>query len=141
MSLVSEHDRNTLVRMLKVMLPHESFPSGPYERTADAVLEAAAGDPRMQAQLLQGLHDLNVLRDVPFLDLSSEVALTVLRGIQGAPFFDSVLGVAVVKFYDDHETWDLLGYEGPSFDKGGYLNRGFNDLDWLPDPQIEEAAA
>jgi hypothetical protein len=32
----------------------------------------------------------------------------------------------------------LLGYEGPSFDKGGYLNRGFNDLDWLPDPRITE---
>jgi hypothetical protein len=27
----------------------------------------------------------------------------------------------------------MLGYEGPSFDKGGYLERGFNDLDWLPD--------
>jgi hypothetical protein len=25
--------------------------------------------------------------------------------------------------------------EGPSFDKGGYLHRGFNDLDWLPDPE------
>jgi hypothetical protein len=29
---------------------------------------------------------------------------------------------------------DLLGYEGRSFAKGGYLQRGFNDLDWLPEP-------
>jgi hypothetical protein len=35
-------------------------------------------------------------------------------------------------------VWDLLGYEGPSFDKGGYLHRGFNDLDWLPEPRITE---
>ena len=46
--------------------------------------------------------------------------------------------------YSDPEVWELLGYEGPSFDKGGYIDRGFDDLDWLPDPRIEhleEAAA
>jgi len=32
-----------------------------------------------------------------------------------------------------------LGYEGPSFDKGGYINRGFDDLDWLPAALIEES--
>lgn len=141
MSLLTEYDRSTLVRLLEVVFPHDSFPSGPYERTADEVLSAAASNPRMAAQLVQGLHDLNVLREKPFLELPSEIALTVLRGIQDAPFFRSVLGVAVVKFYDDHEVWDLLGYEGPSFDKGGYLDRGFDDLDWLPNPRIGEATA
>jgi hypothetical protein len=27
-----------------------------------------------------------------------------------------------------------FGYPGPSWAKGGYINRGFNDLKWLPDP-------
>lgn len=138
MNLVSEHDRRTLVRMLEVMFPHDSFPAGPYERTAQQVLDAAAASPRSLAQLCQGLHDLDRLRDVPFVQLEDAVALTVLRGVQDAPFFVTVLGIAAVKLYDDHEVWDLLGYEGPSFDKGGYINRGFNDLDWLPEPRIEE---
>jgi hypothetical protein len=34
-------------------------------------------------------------------------------------------------------VWDAVGYEGPSVHKGGYVNRGFDDLDWLPDPRIE----
>lgn len=50
----------------------------------------------------------------------------------------AVHAVAVNTLYDDHEVWSILGYEGPSFDKGGYINRGFNDLDWLPDPRIDE---
>jgi hypothetical protein len=25
-----------------------------------------------------------------------------------------------------------FGYEGASADKGGYIDRGFNDIDWLP---------
>jgi len=32
--------------------------------------------------------------------------------------------------------WQVLGYQGPSFELGGYLNRGFNDLDWLPEPPL-----
>ena len=44
----------------------------------------------------------------------------------------------MVTLYNDKEVWDVLGYEGASFDKGGYVNRGFNDLDWLPEPRIEE---
>ncbi|MGH3423079.1 MAG: hypothetical protein ACRDO8_00040 [Nocardioidaceae bacterium] len=139
MSLLTEHERRTLVRMIEVIFPHDSFPAGPYERAAEEVLSEAAQNPRLQAQLIQGLYDLDVLREVPFVEMPPDVALTVLRGIQDAPFFQSILGIVVVKFYDDHEVWDLLGYEGPSFDRGGYVDRGFDDLDWLPSPRIEEA--
>ena len=43
----------------------------------------------------------------------------------------------MVEIYSDPQTWKLLGYEGPSFAQGGYIDRGFNDLDWLPDPEQE----
>jgi len=140
MSLVSDHDMRTLVRMIEVMFPHGSFPPGPYERAAREVLDAAETNPRSLAQLCQGLHDLDRLRDAPFAQLDDAVALTVLRGIQDAPFFVAVHSVASVRFYDDHEVWELLGYEGPSFAKGGYVERGFDDLDWLPEPRVEEVS-
>lgn len=141
MTLVSDREQRTLVRLLRVAYPHDHFPAGPYERTADAIRDAAARDPRLLAQLVQGLGELDVLRDVPFTELADDAALAVLRGVRDTPFFRSVIAIAVVKLYDDHEVWDLLGYEGPSFDRGGYLERGFNDLDWLPEPKIEEASA
>jgi hypothetical protein len=28
-------------------------------------------------------------------------------------------------------VWAKFGYEGPSADKGGYISRGFDDIDWL----------
>ena len=58
--------------------------------------------------------------------------------IEDVPFFQLIRSVAVVSLYNDHEVWDLLGYEGESFSQGGYLDRGFDDLDWLPTPRIEE---
>ena len=62
----------------------------------------------------------------------------IVEQVADGAFFKLVHATTVVALYDDHEVWELLGYEGPSFDKGGYLHRGFDDLDWLPDPRVEE---
>jgi len=86
--------------------------------------------------LIQGLLSLDQLSDGDFCGLDDEAALKVLRRVEGTEFFGFVRRTAVLNLYDDTEVWDRLGYEGPSFDKGGYINRGFDDLDWLPEPQI-----
>lgn len=138
--LLSSGARRTLVEVIRHAFPHATFPIGPYQRAAEAVIDGAASDPRVLAQLVQGLDDLDRLRDVPFAELDADTAGAVLRGVADTPFFTAIVDVAVVKLYDDHEVWDLLGYEGASFDKGGYLERGFNDLDWLPDPRVEEVS-
>ena len=59
----------------------------------------------------------------------------VLAGLEHTEFFELVRSTALVAVYNDARTWQLVGYEGPSFDKGGYIDRGFDDLDWLPDPE------
>jgi hypothetical protein len=143
-TLVTARDRQTLVQVVLTAFPHSSFPRGPYERAADAVLEQAGQDPRFLAQLLQGLEELDAQREAPFADLDTDTAAAVLRGADGTPFLSAVVDSAVVTLYSDPEVWELLGYEGPSYDKGGYVDRGFDDLDWLPDPRIthdEEASA
>ena len=52
-------------------------------------------------------------------------------------FFGFIRRTTVLNLYNHADVWNALGYEGASFDKGGYINRGFNDLDWLPEPRIE----
>jgi hypothetical protein len=137
-------DDGTIARglrdMVRVMFPHPSFPDGPYERCAQAILESSHSDVRLRAQLEQGLRDLDVVGGAPFAELAPEKALEVLRSISATTFFAEVRGQVITSLYDDREVWSLLGYEGPSYDQGGYLNRGFDDLDWLPDPKIEQEA-
>lgn len=36
--------------------------------------------------------------------------------------------------YNDLSVTSQFGYQGPSLEQGGYLQRGFDDLDWLPEP-------
>lgn len=125
-------------RVVRVMFPHERFPDGPYERCARTIVDAAADDVRFRTQLEQGLRDLDALGGAPFADLEPARALEVLRGIGGTEAFEGIRSRVITSLYDDREVWALLGYEGPSYDQGGYAERGFDDLDWLPDPRIEE---
>lgn len=129
--------RKTLVRMIQVMFPHKKFGDGPYQRTADAVFTVAAKTPAGNLAFLSALQDL---QESGFNALDDKAALAKLQSIQDTDFFKLVKGTTVTTLYDDAEVWGALGYEGPSFDKGGYLKRGFNDLTWLPEPRIEEYA-
>jgi hypothetical protein len=133
-------ERDTLTRMVRAMFPHPDFPDGPYERTVDGILSAAGEDVRMAAQLAQGLRELDALAGGTFAGLDDAQALELLRPLSGTAFFEAVRAKVILTLYDDREVHALLGYEGPSFAQGGYLHRGFDDLDWLPDPRIEEAS-
>lgn len=130
--------RKTLVRVLRVAFPHESFPDGPFERTADTIIETANESTWFRMILLNGLGTLDCLSGGAFVDLSEADATDVLKHVEGTDFFGFIRRTTVLTLYDDHEVWDVLGYEGPSFDKGGYIHRGFDDLDWLPDPRVTE---
>ncbi|MGA1832840.1 hypothetical protein [Rhizobium wenxiniae] len=125
----------TLVRMIRVMFPHKRFGDGPYKRTADAVLAAVGKTPAEKVAFAAALQEIQMSG---FTDLDDKAALARLKAIEDTDFFKLIKGTTVTTLYDDPEVWGLLGYEGPSFDKGGYVNRGFNDLTWLPEPRIEE---
>ena len=132
--------RAALVRLLRVAYPHPRFPEGPYERTAEEIIGQLDASLWHRLTLTQGLETLDAAAGGSFADLDDAAALELLRSLENAEFFRFVRGVAVVTLYNDHEVWDLLGYEGESYSKGGYIDRGFDDLDWLPNPRIEEYA-
>lgn len=135
---MTDEARIILVRVLRVAFPHSEFPDGPFERTADTILDEANRSTWWRVALTQGLNSLNDVSGGDFTSLSDDEALTMLRRVETSTFFGFIRRTAVLNLYDDAEVWEALGYEGPSYDKGGYIDRGFDDLDWLPDPRIEE---
>ncbi len=59
--------------------------------------------------------------------------LQVMEELQTEPFFGAILNQTIDVLYRNPDVWKLVGYEGSSIEYGGYLNRGFNDIDWLPE--------
>ncbi|MER1995119.1 MAG: hypothetical protein ABTA24_01295 [Arthrobacter sp.] len=132
--------RAILERIIRVAFPHPNFPDAAYERMADRIVAEADSSTWFRVVLTQGLIALGAQSEEPFLELSDDRALAVLRRVSDLEFFGFIRRTTVLNLYDDPEVWEVLGYEGPSFDEGGYLHRGFDDLDWLPNPRIEGAA-
>jgi hypothetical protein len=123
----------TITVVARAMYPHEALPDSVYARVGARLAEAAAEDPVTARMVEEGVDALN--RGRPFAGLSAEEKVAELKAIAGSDFFELVRSTAVAEVYADERTWQLVGYEGPSFEKGGYIDRGFDDLDWLPDPE------
>ncbi len=60
-----------------------------------------------------------------------EDRVKLLQAMEDTPFFQTVRGGLVTGLYNQKEVWPLFGYEGESYSKGGYIDRGFDDIDWL----------
>jgi hypothetical protein len=115
----------TIIAVARTMYPHDALPDEVYARVSDTLAEASESAHVIE----EGVAALP-----GFAERSDIERVQALREIEGSEFFELVRSTAVVEIYSDPRTWAAFGYEGPSFDKGGYLDRGFDDLDWLPDP-------
>jgi hypothetical protein len=127
----------TVAALARTLYPHVALPDSVYARVPAKIDEAAREDAAQARTVNNGVADLDGRGIQPFVERSAEQQLADAKAIEGSDFFELVRSTAVVEIYSDPQTWKLLGYEGPSFAQGGYINRGFNDLDWLPDPEQE----
>ena len=76
--------------------------------------------------------DAKASHGVAYADVGWEAErVALLRPIQDGAFFQGVRSDLIVSLYNQKEVWPLFGYEGESASKGGYVNRGFNDIQWL----------
>jgi len=55
----------------------------------------------------------------------------LLREMEDSAFFQQIRGGLVTGLYNQKAVWPLFGYEGESYSQGGYIERGFNDINWL----------
>ena len=127
----------TVAALARTLYPHVALPDTVYARVPAKIDEAAREDAEQARMVAQGVADLDGRGSEPFRQRTPEQQLADAKAIAGSDFFELVRSTAVVEIYSDPDTWKLLGYEGPAFAQGGYLQRGFDDLDWLPDPEQE----
>ncbi len=55
----------------------------------------------------------------------------ILRTMENSPFFQKIRGGLITGLYNQKAVWPVFGYEGESYSKGGYIDRGFDDINWL----------
>lgn len=129
-------DGRTLVRMCRDIYPHDTLPDAIYERVVSLLDAEAARDSGVDALLTGGVKELDTLsrrmhgREYRLVASEGD-RVSVLQRMEETAFFQKVRGSLVTGLYNNPETWKTFGYEGASAHLGGYLKRGFDDLDWL----------
>jgi hypothetical protein len=127
---------NTLVKMARDIYPHDKIADSYYAAVIDGFDKAAKDDAALKTLLEEGVADLDSkaagLKHASYVDVPTEVErVALLKEIETTPFFQKVRGTMITGLYNNKELWPHFGYEGSSADKGGYINRGFDDIDWL----------
>ncbi|MGI9508055.1 MAG: gluconate 2-dehydrogenase subunit 3 family protein [Geminicoccaceae bacterium] len=134
---------DTLLHMTRALYPHEKVGDAHYAEVVKALDGDVAGadDPKAAlATYADGAKRLNEASGGAFKDLDAdarEAALKAEAASEDPGFFQAVRGKVVNVLYNNHEVWKIFGYEGASYQDGGYLFRGFDDLSWLPAPPAE----
>ena len=126
----------TLVKMARDIYPHDKLSDQHYAKVMEGLDAAAKDDAAAKALLEEGVAGLNTaaigMKYAGYAEVSDEKErVASLSGIEATPFFQKVRGSLVTGIYNNPEVWAVLGYEGESASKGGYINRGFDDIDWL----------
>ena len=121
----------TLVQMARDIYPHDHLSDEYYVVAVkgydvpDAVDTTEAGIEMLNAAARGKGH-------ADYLSIGWERdRVDILRGIEDSAFFQQVRGGLVTGLYNQKAVWPLFGYEGESYSKGGYINRGFDDITWL----------
>lgn len=121
----------TLVQMARDIYPHDHVGDEFYVAAVKGYDTADAADG-----IEAGITSLNAAAQgngfASYLDTSWERdRVDMLRGMEDSPFFQQIRGGLVTGLYNQKAVWPLFGYEGESFSQGGYIDRGFNDINWL----------
>lgn len=130
---LSEAQGTALMKMGRVLYPHKKLPDAVYALLAKD-LDAGAADAKTASMLKDGIANLDKAAGGSFAKASAATQLAVVKSMEGTPFFAAVRGKCVTSLYDNDMAYAAFGYPGSSWEKGGYVTRGFQDLKWLPMP-------
>ena len=126
----------TLIQMARDIYPHDHVADQFYAIAVKGHDDTAAGDAAHKAMIEDGIAGLDGMAKAAgapsYHGMGWEIdRVALLRQIESGGFFQAIRGGLVVSLYNQKEVWPVFGYEGESFSKGGYIERGFDDIAWL----------
>jgi hypothetical protein len=123
----------TLILMARDIYPHDKIADRFYAIAVKGFDAKAEKDPAFKAMIETGVDGLNIASGANgYTGVGWEAErVALLRSISSTPMFETVRSTLVVSLYNQQEIWPIFGYEGESYSKGGYIHRGFDDIDWL----------
>jgi len=119
-----------MLAMTRQLFPHDQLGDEYYWVVVESIDKEMAGSAELAAEIRAGLAQLNQAAGGNFAAAGPEQQIAAMTKLEGTPFFSSMLGKTQFYLYNNKAVWPKFGYEGSSWERGGYINRGFNDVTW-----------
>lgn len=126
----------TLMKLARDIYPHDTLEDKYYSQVMSPMAKSAETDADLLKQLSEGVAQLDTLSVEKFGKKYTQIAkesdrVVVLKAMEPTAFFQNIKGALMMGIYNNPELWPRFGYGGSAWEKGGYINRGYNDIDWL----------
>lgn len=129
---IDAHTAQTLLVMARQLFPHDRLGDQYYAAVVDAVDKQAASDAELRKLLADGVAQLDGVRGIRWVELSNGGRIAVLKTVEASEFFSTMRTATINNLYGNPLVSRFFGFEGSSVEHGGYINRGFDDIGWLP---------
>lgn len=133
---IGEEGNRTLLRMARDVFPHDSLEDKYYQQVMVPLAKRAETDPKLMELLTVGIAALNqesrAKHGAIYLNVKAEEdRVVVLKAMESSAFFQRIKGDLMMGIYNNPEIWEKFGFGGSSWERGGYINRGYDEIDWI----------
>jgi hypothetical protein len=119
-----------MLAVARQLVPHDKLGDEYYWVVVEAIDKDMAASQELATRIRDGLAQLNQVAGGDFTAVDADKQVAAMKKLEGTPFFSDMLNKTQYNFYDNKAVWIKFGYEGSSWEKGGYIDRGFNDVKW-----------
>jgi hypothetical protein len=119
-----------MLAMARQLFPHDKLGDEYYWVVVESIDKDMAASSELATRIRDGLAQLNQAAGGDFTAVDAGKQVEAMKKLEGTPFFSDMLNKTQFYFYNNQTVWPKFGYEGSSWEKGGYINRGFNDVKW-----------
>jgi hypothetical protein len=137
MKALTENEGHALLAFARTLFPHDFLADSFYGVVVNGIDEKAGASADTHKMVSDGVAQVERLArknfdNQSFAQLTEKNRVRILKTVEKSPFFGFMYGETLGGLYGNPEIWKIFGYEGSSVEHGGYLERGFDDISWLP---------
>jgi hypothetical protein len=130
LSALNSTQAKEMLAMTRQLFPHDKLGDEYYWVVVESIDKEMAGSSELATRIRDGLAQLNKAAGGDFTAVDADKQVEAMKKLEGTPFFSDMLNKTQFYFYNNKTVWPKFGYDGSSWEKGGYINRGFNDVEW-----------
>ena len=123
-----------LYRVIRDLYPHDDLLDGHYEIVVRTLVKESSKNPATKNLLINGLSTIQGRKEIGNNEITDEKLALTIEEMLDSEFIGKIKSTTILNLYNSKDVWDEFGYQGEAYSKGGYIHRGFDDLEWLPNP-------